>query len=107
MYDLDSGAGYAEDCPKCKHSMQALAQYNSIRRNEGYSLDDGTGNSNFLTYILFGWIGVIIRLFTREVLVPVMNKASGERRQSNYDAILKVSPRSQICPHCKHIIRRK
>jgi hypothetical protein len=57
MYSFDNDAACDMDCPKCKHSMQRLAQHNSIRRNEGYSLDDGTGSSNVLTYLLFGWSG--------------------------------------------------
>jgi hypothetical protein len=107
MYNLDGDGGYIEDCPKCKHSMERLAAYNSIKRNEGYSIDDGSGNSNILTYVLFGWVGVVIRLFTREVLVPIMTKLAGERKQTRYEAILNVFPKSLICPHCKHIIRQK
>jgi hypothetical protein len=106
MYDLDS-SGVIEECPKCRHTMERLAAYNAIRRNEGYSLDYGSGNSNVVTYLLFGWTGVVIRLFTREVLVPVLNKAAGERKQSGHDAVLRVFPRSLICPHCKHIVRLK
>ena len=107
MYSLDSDASALGDCPKCKHSMQRLARYNSVRRNEGYSLDDGAGNSNVFVYFLFGWVGVLIRLFTREVLMPAMAKLAGERKQSRNDTILKVFPNSQICPHCKHLIRNK
>jgi hypothetical protein len=107
MYDLDGGAGFIEDCPKCKHSMERLSAYNSIQRNEGYSIDDGTGDSGFLAYALFGWVGVLIRLFTREVLVPMANKARGEQKQKGYDGILKVFPKSLICTHCKHILRRR
>jgi len=106
MYSLDNDAVSVGDCPKCKHTMQRLSEYNSIRRNEGYSLDDGSGNSTIITYFLFGWIGVAIRFFTREVLVPVMTKIAGERKQSRYDTILKVYPKSVICPHCKHLIRQ-
>jgi len=87
--------------------MQRLARYNSVRRNEGYSLDDGSGNSNVVTYFLFGWIGVAIRFVVREALVPMLAKLAGERKQSRYDAVLKVFPNSQICPHCKHLIRQK
>lgn len=106
MYDLDS-SGSIEECPKCRHTMERLAAYNSIQRNEGYSLDEGSGNSNVITYLLFGWIGLVIRLFTREVLVPLLQKAKGERKQSGYDAILRVFPRSLICPYCKHVVRQK
>ena len=107
MYDFDNKTAYVEDCPKCKHTMQRLAEYNSVRRNEGYSLDDGKGDSNAFVYFFFGWIGVLIRLLTREVLVPLMKKAFGEQKQSRYDNILKAYPNSLLCPHCKHLIRRK
>src|SRR5438132_186695 len=106
MYNLDAAPGVS-DCPKCKHSLERLAAYNSIQKNEGYSIDDGTGNNHFLTYILFGWIGVVIKLFVRNVAGPLLQQKAGEQRQTKYSAILKAYPRSQICPYCKHIVRMK
>ena len=104
---MDGGANYVSDCPKCKHTMERLASYNSIRRNEGYAIDDGQDNGNVFVYFVFGWIGVLIRFLIREALVPMLNKLRGEQKQSKYDAILKVFPNSMICPHCKHLVRTK
>ena len=106
MYNLDAAPGMLE-CPKCKHTLERLAEYNSITKNEGYSIDDGTGQNNFLTYILFGWIGVVLKLFVRHVVGPLFAQRAGEAKQSKYASILNVFPNSKICPYCKHIVRQK
>ena len=106
MYNLDA-APVSEDCPKCKHTLERLAEYNSIKKNEGYSIDDGTGQNNFITYLLFGWMGVVIKLFVRNVAGPLWDQRAGEKKQSKYAAILNVFPNSRICPYCKHIVRQK
>lgn len=107
MYSLDKEPGYVEDCPRCKHSLERLAKYNAICRNEGYSLDYSTDSDDAWTFLFFGRSVLILRKFVRELLIPLMHKVTGERRQSRLDAVLKVYPRSLICPHCKHVVRLK
>ncbi len=105
MYNLDSDIGYVEDCPKCRHSMQRLAQFNSIRRNEGYIIADDSSNDDAIIYVRFGWFMLAIRMLVREILVPIMTKLSGDRKQSRYDRILRAFPDSLICTHCRYVIR--
>ena len=106
MYDMDSKMPGIRDCPKCQHTMAYLSKYNAIERNEGYMIDDGKPNSSFV-YFFFGWIGVVLKLFYRYTLQPLMSKQAGEQRQKRYAGILREHPTSLICLHCSYILKRK
>lgn len=106
MYNLDDTGGGIQDCPKCKHTMNYLRRHNAIQRNEGYLLDDGKEN-NFITYLLWGWMGVLLKFLYRHTLEPLFFKTVGEQRQRRYDAIVREYPNTLICPHCSHILRKK
>jgi hypothetical protein len=105
-YDLDNPRGGVQDCPKCRHTMEPLRRVNAIPRNEGYLLDDGT-DRNGLTFLLWGWEGLIIKLLYRNVLEPLLAKLWGQRRQDRYARILHDYPNSLLCPHCHFLLKRK
>jgi hypothetical protein len=105
-YDLDNPLRGGADCPKCRHTMTYLRQHNAVARNEGYLLDDGTDRP-FLTYLLWGWEGVLLRFLYRQVVEPLGSQLFGRQKQGRYARILRDYPSSLICPHCNHILRRK
>lgn len=106
MYDFDNPGRGVQDCPKCKHTMTFLNRYNAIERNEGYLLDDGRDN-NFITYLLWGWMGLLLKFLYRHTLQPLYYQTLGKRRQRRYAEIVRAFPNTLICPHCSHILRRK
>lgn len=106
VYDLNNPGAGVRDCPRCRRTMERLKQYNAIQRNEGYLLDDGQ-DSNGFAFGLFGWGGVVLKVFYRYTLQPLFSKAQGERRQRTYANILAKFPNTLICPHCSHILKRK
>jgi hypothetical protein len=85
--------------------MKRLRQYNSIRVNEGYLLDDGQSGYG-VVYFLFGWIGVLLKQLYRHTFQPLMSQARGSARQRKYDRILEKHPNSLICPYCSYILKR-
>ena len=105
VYDLSDTSRGVRDCPKCRHTMARLQSYNSVRRNEGYLQDDGTSN-NLVTYVLFGWLGVLLKTVYRYTIQPLFSQAVGNARQNRYNRILKLYPNSLICPYCGHILKR-
>ncbi len=105
-YDLDHPLRGVQDCPKCRHTMEPLRHVNAIPRNEGYLLDDGT-DRNWLTLLLWGWEGLLVKLFYRNVLEPLVSQTFGRQRQNRYARILRDYPHSLLCPHCHFLLKRK
>ncbi|HZO88786.1 MAG TPA: hypothetical protein VFB38_10660 [Chthonomonadaceae bacterium] len=105
-YDLDSPLRGVQDCPQCQHTMVRLRSYSAVERNEGYLLDDGA-DRNFITFLLWGWEGVLIKYLYRNVVQPVLAKLLGQQRQDRYARIARAYPNALICTHCQYILKRK
>ncbi|MCX6380605.1 MAG: hypothetical protein NT023_14205 [Armatimonadetes bacterium] len=102
MYDLDNPEKGVRECPKCRRTMQYLREYNQIRRNEGYMIDDEKDHSRTIGF-WFGWVASMLYLFFRNVVQPFSAKHEGEKRQNRYALLLKRYPESLICLHCGYL----
>ncbi len=105
-YDLDNPEEGVRECPKCRHTMQYLKAYNSVRYNEGYMIDDGRDRTNAVAF-WFGTYAALLYRFYRYVAQPFSDKKTGERKQRRLDRILKAYPKSLICLHCHFIWKRR
>ena len=87
--------------------MEPLRRSVYLSQNAGYMLDSGTRwdpDDNVATSFL---VGSLSRFFWRHFLEPIAGKLIGEWRNRARRRILKEYPDSLICPHCRHILRRK
>lgn len=87
--------------------MERLRSRLNIPRNEGYLLDDEREGRNFVAFWLFGWIGLVLKLFYRHSLQPLTSKVVGEMKERELEHVLKEYPESLTCPYCNHLIKRK
>ena len=105
-YDLDDTRPGVRDCPRCKHTMQRLKEYNSIRTNEGYTLDYDN-KPDWLTYVMFGWFVYLIKMILKHTIQPLYNQQRGKARQAKFDKIVQRFPNTLICPYCSYIMKRQ
>jgi hypothetical protein len=109
VYDLSNTGRGVRDCPRCRHTMERLRSRLSIRRNEGYLLDDREGDGSDAVWHL-GLPGLALntlKLFYRYTLQPLTSKLAGEMKERRLGRVLQEYPESLICPHCNNVLKRK
>jgi hypothetical protein len=107
VYDLSNTNRGVRDCPRCRHTMETLRARLHSPRNEGYLLDEGGEGGSAIAFWLFGWIGLVLRLFYRYTLQPLTSKLAGEMKEKRLARVLRDHPNTLICPYCNHLLKRK
>lgn len=102
----DPNSGLRE-CPHCRFSMEYLRNSALLNTDEGYLLDTGTGwdpDDHVATAYLFGSVW---RFLWRHFGEPLLGRAISSFRNRRYRRILQEFPCSQICTHCRYLLKRK
>jgi hypothetical protein len=105
-YDLDNPSGSGE-CPKCRFTMEPLRHSALLNTDGGYMLDNGVGwdpDDHVVTSTLFGSPS---RFLWRHFGEPLIGRLISTIRNRRYQNTLKRFPRTLVCTHCRHLVKRK